>query len=105
MTKQKKQAEKNGSGISGVERLALRVSAMINAPKAQADRQVTIYRLDTDPDDAWEEVLELLREEEGIEMWINDEGDVKLRWALPSEGDHRVEEVGEMEVVWDKVPF
>ncbi|WP_420066789.1 DUF1654 domain-containing protein, partial [Salmonella enterica] len=36
--------------MSGVERLGLRVSSMINHPVAQAQRWVTIHRLDTDGD-------------------------------------------------------
>lgn len=36
--------------VSGMARLGLRVSSMINHPVAQAQRWVTIHRLDTDGD-------------------------------------------------------
>lgn len=84
--------------ITSLERLGLRVSAMINAPKAQLERRVTIHRLDEDTDEAWEGVMELLKETDGLEMTVLDSGDVELRWHQQSEDDHRAEE-GEIELV------
>lgn len=71
--------------LTGLERLGLRVSTMINSPKAQLDRRVTIHRLDTDSDEAWDGVMELLGEEDGIDMTFNDDGTVTLRWAAIAE--------------------
>lgn len=90
MTKKKSQPERRE--LTSLERLGLRVSAMINAPRAQLERCVTIHRLDTDTDEAWGGVMELLAEEPGIDMTFNDDGTVTLRWALESDGDARVEE-------------
>ncbi|MFU3354979.1 DUF1654 domain-containing protein, partial [Pseudomonas aeruginosa] len=39
-----------------------------------------IHRLDTDPDEAWEQVMELLSETDGIDMVFNDDGTVTLKW-------------------------
>ena len=78
MTKQKSQPERRE--LTSLERLGLRVSAMINAPRAQLERCVTIHRLDTDTDEAWDGVMELLAEESGIDMTFNDDGTVTLRW-------------------------
>lgn len=66
--------------LSGMERLALRVSSMINHPVAQAQRWVTIYRLDTDGDREWEEVLGVIAETDELELTLNDDGSVTVRW-------------------------
>jgi len=75
---QKKQEQK--SEMSGMERLALRVSSMINHPVAQAQRWVTIHRLDTDGDREWEEVLGVIAETDELELTLNDDGSVTVRW-------------------------
>lgn len=79
MAKRKDQGQ-GPQELTPLDRLGLRVSTMISAPNAQLDRQVTIHRLDTDPDDAWEGMMELLAETEGLEMAVNDDGSVTLRW-------------------------
>lgn len=88
MAKQK--AKQQSQELSPFEKLGLRVSSMINAPKAQLEHQVTIHRLDTDPDDAWEGVLELLAETDGLEMTCNSEGTITLRWDRPADDDVQV---------------
>lgn len=81
---QKRTADQDRSGMNGVDRLRLRVSAMINNPKAQADRRTTIWRLDSDTELTWRQVLEDLAETEGLEMTRNEDGTVLLTWQ-PSE--------------------
>ncbi|WP_339518909.1 DUF1654 domain-containing protein [Pseudomonas proteolytica] len=66
--------------MSGIERLGLRVSSMINHPVAQAQRWVTIHRLDTDGDREWEEVLGVIAETDELELTLNDDGGVTVRW-------------------------
>ncbi|NBB58925.1 DUF1654 domain-containing protein [Pseudomonas sp. ODNR1LW] len=78
--------------MSGIERLGLRVSSMINHPVAQTQRWVTIHRLDTDGEREWEEVMGLLSETDGIDMTFNDDESVTLRWEASADED-RVEEV------------
>lgn len=78
--------------MSGMERLGLRVSSMINHPVAQERRWVTIHRLDTDGDQEWEEVLSLIAETDELELTLNDEGSVTVRWeAKEEEVESRVE--------------
>ncbi|MGY2183313.1 DUF1654 domain-containing protein [Pseudomonas agarici] len=77
--------------MHGVERLALRVSSMINHPVAQAQRWVTIHRVDTDGDREWEEVMGLLTETDGIDMTFNDDESVTLRWEASAVEDQPVE--------------
>ena len=88
--------------INGVERLGLRVSSMINHPVAQAQRWVTIHRLDTDGDREWEEVMGLLSETDGIEMTFNDDESVRLKWEASAEEDRTVEVAEEVE---EPAPF
>lgn len=59
--------------MSGIERLSLRVSAMINHPLAQTQRWVTVHRLDTDGDTEWEEVMGLLAETPELALTFNDD--------------------------------
>ncbi|CAI8710379.1 DUF1654 domain-containing protein [Pseudomonas sp. IT-P291] len=87
--KQEKRAERQE--ISGIERLGLRVSSMINHPVAQIQRWVTIHRLDTDGEREWEEVMGLLSETDGIDMTFNDDESVTLRWEASADEDRPVE--------------
>lgn len=66
--------------MSGVERLGLRVSEMINHPIAQLQRWVTIHRLDTDGDREWEEVMGVLSATDELDVTIEDDGAVTVRW-------------------------
>ncbi|MFL1495089.1 DUF1654 domain-containing protein [Pseudomonas antarctica] len=66
--------------MSGMARLGLRVSSMINHPIAQERREVTIHRLDTDGDREWEEVLSVIAETDELELTLNDDGSVTVRW-------------------------
>lgn len=83
--------------MSGMARLGLRVSSMINHPVAQIQRWVTIHRLDTDGEREWEEVMGLLSETDGIEMTFNNDESVTLKWEAQAE-DRVVEVEGALEV-------
>lgn len=86
--------------MSGVERLGLRVSSMINSPRAQDRCSAVIHRLDTDRDAEWIEVMERLSETDGVSMIFQDDGGVLLEWEALSDED-RVIEVGEVEAIED----
>ncbi|KAA8692048.1 Uncharacterized protein ALO80_04110 [Pseudomonas caricapapayae] len=66
--------------MSGVERLGLRVSDMINHPIAQVQRWVGIHRLDTDGDREWEEVMGVLSATDELDVTFEDDGSVTVRW-------------------------
>lgn len=88
------------------ERLGLRVSAMINSPIAQLNRRVTIHQLDDDPDEAWDAVMQILAETDGLEMVVtDDDGTVTLQWERESDDDAVVEEGEEIKVVEEEAPF
>lgn len=103
MAKQKKSETQLRQEMSAVERLSLRVSGMINSPKAQERCSALIHRLDTDMDAEWEEVMGQISETDGVTMIFQDDGGVLLEWDAPSDDD-RVLEVGEIEVV-EEAPF
>lgn len=87
--------------LTGLERLGLRVSAMINSPLAQLGRRVLIHRLDTDSDQDWEAIMELLSETDDLDMTFCDDGSVILQWER-AEADNVVDlEEGDI----DEVPF
>lgn len=85
VAKQKKQASDERKVMTGMERLVLRVSSMINHPLAQTQRWVNIHQLDTDTDQDWEELLGTLSETPEIEITFSDDGSVTLRWEQDEE--------------------
>lgn len=92
--------------MSGVERLTLRVSGMINHPIAQDRKWAKIHRLDTDGDREWDEVMGVLAEVDGIDMTFNDEDDsVTLSWEAPADEDPRVEDRAELDALEEPAPF
>lgn len=106
MAKQKKSAPKERQVMSGIERLSLRVSSMINHPIAQEQRWVTIHRLDTDGDKEWDEIMGILSDTDGIEMTFNDEEEsVTLRWEAASDDDAQVEVLDEFLMVEEPALF
>jgi hypothetical protein len=105
MAKQKgKAAPAARQEMTGLERLGLRVSSMINHPTAQNQRWVTVHRLDTDGDQEWDEVMGLLSETDDLEMTFNDDESVTLRWEARSDED-RVLEVVDLDDVVEPAPF
>lgn len=106
MARQQKQQQQESPPMSGIERLNLRVSNMINHPIAQDQRWVTIHRLDNDGDREWEEVLGVLAETDGIDLTFNDEEEsITLRWEASSENDHQVQVHDEFLMVEELAPF
>ncbi|MNV40449.1 hypothetical protein D3C71_1320570 [compost metagenome] len=101
---QKKGMQQEAREMTGLEKLGLRVSSMINHPIAQERREVMIHRLDMDGDREWEEVMGLISETDGIEMTFNDDGSVTLRWEA-QEDDDRVKEVDDAFAMDEEAPF
>lgn len=77
--------------MSGMERLVMRVSGMINHPTAQHQRWVTVHRLETDGDREWEEMLSVVGEADGIELTFEDDDSVTIHWEAPSDDDRPVQ--------------
>lgn len=87
----KKTQQQEPRDLTGLERLGLRVSAMINSPKAQLERRAAIHRLDTDADEAWDGVIELLGETDGLHLEFADDGGVIVRWDALADADRAAE--------------
>lgn len=85
--------------LTSLERLGLRVSAMINSPVAQLGRKVLIHRLDTDSDQDWEAIMQLLSETDGLEMTLCDDGAAILQWDLPTDDDRVIDRGEDVAVV------
>ncbi|MBZ9665772.1 DUF1654 domain-containing protein [Pseudomonas sp. LMG 31766] len=77
--------------MNAIDRLGLRVSAMIQGPMAQLNRRVKIFQLDTDPDYAWQAILELLQETDGLKLERHEDGTVTVSWDAATDGDARIE--------------
>lgn len=105
MAKQKKSAPQASQEMTAVQKLGLRVSSMINSPRAQERCSALIHRMDSDQDVDWEEVMSQISETDGVNMVFQDDGGVLLEWEAPSEED-RVLDVGEVEALEEEaVPF
>lgn len=90
--------------MSGMARLGLRVSSMINHPVAQAQRWVTIHRLDADGDREWEEVLSVIADTDELELTLNDDGSVTVRWEQ-QEVERAERGQAEFALVEESAPF
>lgn len=80
--------ERNTQGkgqISPVEKVRLRVSAMVGNLRAQAERRASIWKAQEDSEEAWQQVLEELAETDGLEMSVGGDGVVTLTWEAPDE--------------------
>ncbi|HHM8950269.1 TPA: DUF1654 domain-containing protein [Pseudomonas aeruginosa] len=96
MAAQKKNTQAKGQ-VSPVEKVRLRVSAMISSPRAQAERRASIWKSQGDSDEAWRQVLEELAETDGLEMSLREDGVVTLTWEAG--GDEGGEVVDGIELV------
>ncbi|MGX1179363.1 hypothetical protein AB7M31_002431 [Pseudomonas sp. IAP-CY TE4608] len=85
--------------LTGLERLGLRVSAMINSPLAQHGRRVLVPRLDTDNDQDWRAIMDLLAESDGLEMSFCEDGSVLLQWDAPTDDDRVIEREVDLDLV------
>ena len=85
--------------LTGLEKLGLRVSAMINSPLAQFGRKVLIHQLDTDSDQDWGAIMELLSETDGLEMTFCDAGSVILQWDVATDDDRVIDTGEDVELV------
>ncbi|RVD76838.1 DUF1654 domain-containing protein [Pseudomonas koreensis] len=103
-SQEKSRSQMDRQVITGLERLSLRVSSMINHPVAQIQRWVKIHRLETDGEREWEEVMGIISETDGIDMTRHDEDEsFTLRWE-PSSGEERMVIVEEEPTV-EAAPF
>ncbi|MDH2187427.1 DUF1654 domain-containing protein [Pseudomonas sp. GD03651] len=94
--------------LTSLERLGLRISAMINSPLAQHGRRVLVHRMDTDEDQDWCAIIDLLAESDGLDMSFCDDGSVLLQWDAPTDDDRvieREEEVSLVDSEGDEAPF
>ncbi|WP_426808681.1 DUF1654 domain-containing protein [Pseudomonas sp. WOUb67] len=101
MSKHMKAAAQQHQEMTGVERLGLRVSSMINHPLAQTQRWVVVHRLDTDGDAEWEEVMGLLSDTPELDLTFNDDESVTVRWqrsSVEERDDFIVEQYSKEEV-------
>ncbi|MEK2607821.1 DUF1654 domain-containing protein [Pseudomonas shirazensis] len=108
MSGHNKKVSRHREEMTGLERLSLRVSSMINHPIAQLQRWVMIHRLDTDGDMEWEEVIGLLADTPEFDLTFNDDGSVTVRWEQQSTEDRDdliVEKGLEEERIEEGAPF
>lgn len=63
-----------------------------------------VHRLETDTDQAWDEVMEALGETDGVSLTFQDDGDVLIEWEKPTDEDLVLEEE-EVDSVEEEAPF
>lgn len=85
--------------LTSLERLGLRVSAMINSPLAQHGRKVLVHRMDTDSDQDWSAIMELLAEADGLDMSFCDDGSVHLQWDTSTDDDRMIDKGEDIKLV------
>lgn len=104
---QKAQKTQEAAPMTAIERLGLRVSAMIGSPKAQLERRAVIHRLDTDTDEAWDGIMTLLADTDGLALAFDEEGHAVITWdaGVPEEAQEMAEGKEELELVEEEAPF
>ncbi|WAH56575.1 DUF1654 domain-containing protein [Pseudomonas silvicola] len=111
MAKQNKTGQQARQVMTGGERLGLRVSSMINHPVAQVQRWVTIHQLDTDAQEDWDGILEVLASTDGIDLTFHDDGTVTVKWEAQESDEPTAAAVAEDQAnLWEAreeeaVPF
>lgn len=90
--------------LGALDRLGLRISTMLTSPQAQLDRRLTVHRLDSDGDQAWAAIQELIAQSEGVAITHNDDGSFTVSWEALSDHDWRPEHMDEMSLI-DEPPF
>lgn len=104
MAKQNKTGQQARQVMTGAERLGLRVSSMINHPVAQVQRWVTIHQLDTDAQEDWDGILEVLASTDGIDLTFHDDGTVTVRWEAQESDEPTAAAVAEDEKnLWEAI--
>lgn len=81
---------------------------MINSPFAQRGRKVLVHRMDTDRDQDWNAIMDLLAESDGLDMSFCDDGSVLLQWDASTDDDRvidRGEDIVLVEREQEEAPF
>jgi hypothetical protein len=68
------------------EVLALRLQRVINSPAAQRSKTALLERLESDPEDVWEQVMAELGDTDNVTLAFRDDGHVQIFWTVPQEG-------------------
>jgi len=66
--------------------LALRLQRVINSPAAQRAKTALLERLESDPDEVWEQIMAELEETDNVTLAFRDDGNVQIFWTVPQEG-------------------
>lgn len=70
---------------SSYELMGARIQKLINSPKAQQARDVTIQRLPDEPGADWARFLEEVAEAENVKVEHVESDGVRLTWTVPAE--------------------
>lgn len=101
---QKAQKATEAAPMTAIERLGLRVSAMIGSPKAQLERRAVIHRLDTDTDEAWGGIMTLLADTDGLALAFDEDGHAVITWEA-GEVEEAPERGEAVKPVEEEAPF
>ncbi len=63
--------------------LARRVQALVSTPRAQIEHQVVLAREPGDIQLAWDQLLEEIRETEGVTLTPRADGSIHIAWFVP----------------------
>ncbi|TKD30009.1 DUF1654 domain-containing protein [Azotobacter chroococcum] len=70
---------------SSYELMGARIQKIINSPKAQQARDVTVHRLPDEPAADWARFLEDVAESENVKIEHVDSDGVRLTWTVPAD--------------------
>jgi len=64
----------------------MRLQRVINSPAAQHAKTALLERLESDPDEVWEQIMAELEETDNVTLAFRDDGNVQIFWTVPQEG-------------------
>lgn len=63
--------------------IARRVHALMSTPRARVEHQIVLPREPADMQPAWDQVLEEIRESEGVTITPRSDGSMHIAWFIP----------------------
>ena len=70
---------------SAYERIGLRIQKLIADPKVQKRQSVVVRRLDEEPLDEWDRLIEDLQSTDGVTVIANEDGTLNVGWKAYSD--------------------
>lgn len=66
---------------SSYQSLTNRIRILLSSPSVQISKRLTISRLDNEPKEDWERLMDEIGDTEGVSLIKEDDGSATIRWT------------------------